>query len=225
LDTSHRTNNRIDCTVTDITNKSFKVIISTWNNSVIYGVQVSWLAHDRDTTASISGHIRTPWSWREHKKLYSADTILTLDSVESKTAFGFSHIDTDLSYNTRVRALLTEGHKIKIEAWSDSIIYGVGVNWFTHSPLSMKILSGVVRTPWTCKDPQKIHKEAIKFRVPLKSPTVVLGIRELDFDKKYNTRVIVKATNITDDGFELEICSWNDTIMYGVSAQWLAFSS
>ena len=53
-------------------------------------------------------------------------------------------------------------------------------------------------------------------------PTVMLTVTQLDVAPTAGCRVRVDANNITSGGFEADISTWADTIVYSCRVQWLA---
>lgn len=53
-------------------------------------------------------------------------------------------------------------------------------------------------------------------------PTVTTALTLVDLDKNANQRLDVYPTNITPDGFDLNINTWADSIVYQVVVTWVA---
>lgn len=58
-----------------------------------------------------------------------------------------------------------------------------------------------------------------------KPPSIILAIRYLDTDQGKNTRVKLASESVTKDGFTLKIETWDDSLVYGVVATWLALGN
>lgn len=54
-------------------------------------------------------------------------------------------------------------------------------------------------------------------------PQVVTSIDMLDIAENHNSRLRVKAENITQEGFDAVICTWADTQVWGVGVNWVAY--
>lgn len=54
-------------------------------------------------------------------------------------------------------------------------------------------------------------------------PEVTVGLSMVDIDQAKNSRVRVDPKNITEKGFDLVCGAWDDTVLYSVTADWLAF--
>lgn len=54
------------------------------------------------------------------------------------------------------------------------------------------------------------------------APKVVVGIAHFDIDNGGNARLKVRPLNVTNEGFDLVIETWANTIVYGVSAFYFA---
>lgn len=55
-------------------------------------------------------------------------------------------------------------------------------------------------------------------------PTVTTALTLVDLDKNANQRLEVYPTNITPDGFDLNIHTWADSIVYVVGVTWTAYA-
>ena len=63
----------------------------------------------------------------------------------------------------------------------------------------------------------------VTFNPPFEStPSVVLGLNQIEEDNTKNMRLEMNAYNITKDGFTAEIIQWNDSTIYEVGASWFA---
>lgn len=63
---------------------------------------------------------------------------------------------------------------------------------------------------------------AVQFPSPFtRPPTVVVGLSDLDAAR---VRVKIEATAIAATGFTLHVFTWSDTLIYGVHANWLAYT-
>ena len=54
-------------------------------------------------------------------------------------------------------------------------------------------------------------------------PTVVLSIKSLDSSKSYNLRINTEAIGVSPTGFGLNVYTWADTKIYGVTISWIAY--
>jgi len=46
LDCEHSTNLRVALQPSDVENEEFNIIITTWDDTILHGVTVTWIAHD-----------------------------------------------------------------------------------------------------------------------------------------------------------------------------------
>ncbi|XP_055889526.1 uncharacterized protein LOC129926918 [Biomphalaria glabrata] len=84
-----------------------------------------------------------------------------------------------------------------------------------------KIESGSVYLhPWTGVKEKKV---SIVFKQPFCStPYIILEPTVLDIDKNFNTRLVIKAIDVTQNGFVLQVYTYADTILYAIEISWLA---
>ncbi|MEU4341014.1 H-type lectin domain-containing protein [Nocardia sp. NPDC023852] len=67
-------------------------------------------------------------------------------------------------------------------------------------------------------------REPVTFTKPFNSPPeVTVGLSMVDIGKVANSRVMVEAENITGQGFDLVVKAWDDTVLYSVNVDWLAY--
>jgi hypothetical protein len=55
------------------------------------------------------------------------------------------------------------------------------------------------------------------------TPNILVWLSAIDLDKGHNWRVKAYATNVTSSGFDLNIDTWADTIMFSATASWVAY--
>jgi len=64
----------------------------------------------------------------------------------------------------------------------------------------------------------------VVFQSPFPAPpSVQVNLAEIDADAAPNLRVQVKAVNITNTGFTIQVNTWADTKLYATNANWFAF--
>lgn len=56
-------------------------------------------------------------------------------------------------------------------------------------------------------------------------PTVFVAFSRQDIESTYNTRVEVYAENLTTSGFDLVMHKWSTTIVYSITASWIAYGN
>lgn len=96
--------------------------------------------------------------------------------------------------------------------------------------LSSQLCVGMLTENWCLDTADRSDGEALRcFRVdigfdsPFASPPVVhLGLTGFDIDQRDPARLTLKATQITETGFQAEIWTWAGTRVYAVTFQWMA---
>jgi hypothetical protein len=64
----------------------------------------------------------------------------------------------------------------------------------------------------------------VNFLNPFESrPEVLVTVNILDADKATNVRYNVEATAISRDGFTIKITTWDDSKIYGIGGNWIAY--
>ncbi len=64
----------------------------------------------------------------------------------------------------------------------------------------------------------------VNFLNPFESrPEVIVTVSSLDADKATNVRYNVEATAVSRDGFTIKITTWDDSKVFGVGGNWIAY--
>ncbi len=70
--------------------------------------------------------------------------------------------------------------------------------------------------------PRSFYTEVF-FAAPFAYPPVVhLSLTGFDIDQAYTSRLVVRALDITANGFKAEISTWHDSRVYSTEVAWLA---
>jgi len=70
---------------------------------------------------------------------------------------------------------------------------------------------------------ERIYTKRVSFSEPFDvSPEVSVSLAHLDDYHGYNTRFSLGAHNITETGFDIRFHTWADSIIYGITASWIA---
>ena len=83
---------------------------------------------------------------------------------------------------------------------------------------------------WTLLDDgthsDRVARRHVVFERPFSAPPVIhIGIVGIDVSKDDNTRIRVRALDITGNGFVLEATTWLNTKVWSVDVSWLAIGS
>jgi hypothetical protein len=64
----------------------------------------------------------------------------------------------------------------------------------------------------------------VNFLNPFESrPEVIVTVSTVDADKASNVRYRVEATGVSRDGFTIKITTWDDSKLYGIGGNWIAY--
>ena len=64
---------------------------------------------------------------------------------------------------------------------------------------------------------------SVPFLKPFETkPDVILTVNHMDAEAKTNVRYTVKAVTVTRDGFTVQVSTWEDSKIYGITGYWLA---
>ena len=143
-------------------------------------------------------------------------------------AWGLSAVDMGKETNQRVTSYVDNlqpgGFKIHVDTWGDAKFYYGSTNWFY--PGDCDYQTGSFSTeedhPYT-KDQQKTTKKVQFSRPYAATPNVVVWLTAYDIKAGTNIRVKTNADNITGNGFDLHVDTWDDTRLYSAKASWIAY--
>ena len=106
------------------------------------------------------------------------------------------------------------------------------------SPIPWKVLSSqlgvsILTEGWnldvadtTAGDESRCFRIEIVFAAPFSAvPVVQLGLTGLDVDQRDSARVSLKATHITETGFQAEVWTWAGSRVYAVEFNWFAIGA
>jgi len=94
-----------------------------------------------------------------------------------------------------------------------------------------QVLSGTWKANSTSTPSFTLHENegersvviSVPFLRPFENtPEVILSVNKLDAEALTNVRYSVKALTVTRDGFTIQIVTWAETKLYGISGYWLA---
>ncbi len=70
----------------------------------------------------------------------------------------------------------------------------------------------------------RTYSMEVNFLNPFESrPEVIVTVSILDADKATNVRYNVEATAISRDGFTIKITTWDDSKIFGIGGNWIAY--
>ncbi|KAF8251470.1 hypothetical protein K440DRAFT_637435 [Wilcoxina mikolae CBS 423.85] len=139
LDTGHII--RIKTYASDITTTDFTIHIDTWDDSIIYGAGVSWIAYPCDHPGIFSGNVCTTdyRDWHNPDSTNGGDVTFPKDFFHTvpKVLLAVNYLDFDHRYNLRFRAYADRvwqgGMKWHVNSWADTICYNVGAAFLAFS--------------------------------------------------------------------------------------------
>lgn len=77
--------------------------------------------------------------------------------------------------------------------------------------------------PVGCAGKRGLHKQKVNFKTDfIEPPNVLSTVSFIDFAKGVDHRINTKVSNITTEGFTLDLLTWCDTRMSKVEASWIA---
>ncbi|KAB8067057.1 Metalloprotease [Aspergillus leporis] len=145
-------------------------------------------------------------------------------------AVGLTELDTSKDTNIRIKVyaerITNSGFIIHTDTWADTVLYSAGAAWFEVASTDTEFQLGDFDTlelhPWN--EAQQQHKKHIVFkRSYTEPPKVVVWLQGLDMDKHKDWRIAAHASNITTEGFDIHLDTWDDSILYSGAISWIAY--
>ncbi len=77
--------------------------------------------------------------------------------------------------------------------------------------------------PGDLLDQPRTFTADVYFAAPFTAPPAVqIGLTGFDMDQRDSARLSVRVTDISAEGFKVQITTWHDSRVYSVEATWLA---
>ncbi|KAH7153618.1 hypothetical protein EDB81DRAFT_932277 [Dactylonectria macrodidyma] len=145
-------------------------------------------------------------------------------------ALGLTWLEVASGANVRVTAfadnIANSSADVHINTWSNTALYSAGCTWLRKASNDPQFQMGQFSTqddhPW--QDRQVKTSRQITFDRPYdETPNVIIWLNQLDIS--YNTvwNVRATATDVTSNGFTINIDSSDDTWLCSATAAWIAY--
>ncbi|KAK1526988.1 metalloprotease [Colletotrichum costaricense] len=250
LDETNNANIRVRLGAETITEEGFKLNMDTWSDSVMQNAGATWLEFSPDERQYQVGSYSTLED-RDlgvpAKRVRDDATGMTLSQDITQIDFPrdayaegqppriitwLTGLDLGKDANWRIRcfarAVTHKGFELVIETWADTVCYSASASWVAHPADQEGVQSGKVSSSNVREWFPPVAKTKVKVNFAgngafEKTPKVSIGLSELDMDSAKKLRVKVFADKITPDGFIWHGETWDDSLLYTVGADWIAF--
>jgi hypothetical protein len=99
--------------------------------------------------------------------------------------------------------------------------------------LSASVQVGTLTEGWNLAEPSaedaeeaRVFRFTVFFAAPFfASPIVHLGLTGFDMDQRDSSRLLLRATEITNESFVAEISTWRESRVYSAEFSWLALGA
>ncbi|KAF8600143.1 hypothetical protein BDV93DRAFT_496966 [Ceratobasidium sp. AG-I] len=148
---------------------------------------------------------------------------------------GLNCLDFDHKANPRIIARIdglngdhnstTAKATVHLNAYADTVLYSAGCTWLDVGKQDRDFQFGEYRTGQSTENANKPSFQ-VRFDKPYALvPNIVVWLKYLDISNNENCRIKAYATDITTTGFKLTVETWGKTLVYAVTAVWIAHSS
>ncbi|KIW12685.1 hypothetical protein PV08_09963 [Exophiala spinifera] len=119
-----------------------------------------------------------------------------------------------------VSRLTAENFVVNVDAWADTALYSGGATWVEFDDGD----NDYQPDTYTVQGQSPVNKSHVTFEHPYEGkPEVIVWLSGLTTSKDRNTRVHAYAENVTSEGFDIFIKTWADSIVFSVTATWIAY--
>lgn len=234
LDVSAAANVRVNAYVNEVQREHFKINLSSWNDTDLYGASCAWMAIEADDMDFQYGsyHTTEDHDWRETPHHNTRNIRFKRAYPDTpKVVVWLNVIDLGCRENFRIKTFATNvtatGFTIHIDTWDDTRLFSGSASWVAYTTGRSGVASGCfstidIRSP---RQEQAYNSafEAFEKGVFEKPPKVFLALNALDIDRRATMRLMVKADNVSASGMWWHLDSWRDSSMYYAGASYIAF--
>ncbi|KAK7689721.1 hypothetical protein QCA50_006360 [Cerrena zonata] len=235
ISTLHLNIPRIRCSIFEVSSCHAKIALESWEGTIgnQYNPECSWLAIARDDPDLQCGRFDTLEDHLMARPQQStARQIRFARSYSStpKVVVWLEAISTNPAHDCRVITKATNitcsGFTINIDTWSDTELLCGTAAWLAYSGNRTDIYSGTFSTDDVCRGPPRHqHSSYAPFagREFWNKPKVFTALNMLNVSNETDLRVKAYTSNVSMNGLTWNIDSWDDTILYGAEAVFVAF--
>ena len=150
-----------------------------------------------------------------------------------RVLIGFSWLDFGCEDFLRAHAsvydITPRSFKPILEYWEATICYAIGGSWLEIAPGDSDIQTGRCNTVGLERNkrvtPCTRMTQHISYYYSYKEiPEVLCWLVHLDSSNEANHRIEVFVENVTRTGFDIHFQTWDDSSIWDLGAEWLAFS-
>ncbi|KAF5975668.1 agglutinin HPA-like protein [Fusarium bulbicola] len=141
---------------------------------------------------------------------------------------GLCRLDMGTNGNFRLRSKISniqdDGYRWEVGTWSDTNLHDASYSVLSFEKEDRRIQTG--NTEWKYLSGEKSRSTYRRFTKPFKTtPGVVVFITGFDTLQGRNIRIDVSASDITRNGFTVNMKTWADTEVYNLTVSWIAHES
>ncbi|KAI5789759.1 hypothetical protein DFH27DRAFT_486288 [Peziza echinospora] len=167
---------------------------------------------------------------KHHHKIIPFKTVF---HTPPSILLGLNYLDFSCRKNIRTKLYADEISRdyfhIHGQSWASTIVYGLGCDWMALPENVLRDRHIEIGSFNTLEDHgwREYRLETtkqVKFdRAYGGIPTVAVWLNSIDMNNWRNQRVHVTATDITPEGFTLNIKTWGNSILHSAGASWFAY--
>jgi len=230
MDAAVEKGKRIHIWASDETLHGFRLHVRSWEDSVTWGVKVSWVATSEPAVVQLGSHTVGGWP---HGRL-SNDERSEVDFIRPfacapDVSVAIAAFDAQGDKNLRLWSqgceVSSRRFSIKCGSWESSVTWGTKISWVASTCPAVLQCGSLAIGSW----PHNSLKggidrwEDVCFQKAFDdAPSVAVGLMGLDADSSAPMRIDTWVDKVTKNGFRLHAKSWEDSLTWHVKVSWVA---
>lgn len=229
IDAASANHKRISTWVSDESCEGFRLHTRTWDGSITWNVKVSWIASSEPCSVQMG----TQWfgDWPRHdvaeQEVRRVDFARPSPCVPD-VAVGMAMIDAQGDQNLRImshsRSAKSTGFELSCGSKRPSTTWGIRLSWVASA--SPAALQCGCQEMGSNSDPI-VEGASRRIKVSFgrafdRPPAVALFLSGVDADFSKPTRIDTWADNVSSECFDLNVRSWEDSVLWFVKVAWVA---
>ncbi|KAG8743343.1 hypothetical protein FRC11_013905 [Ceratobasidium sp. 423] len=203
-----------------------RINLDTWGETRLFAARCTWLDISKHSLDFQFGKFNSgKMNGEDATKTRSIDIQFTRPyPVPPKVVIWLTRLDSDCGRGTRLNAvaenITTNGFKLKVETWCNTILYDIMVSWIAVPSDNSIMTAGRLVTPG---GPSSGCQQKIIFDKPFKRiPRVMVALNRIDIRNNADFRITAYPKDVTTQGMTLVIESWADTVIHSCAAGYIA---
>ncbi|KAL7790708.1 hypothetical protein V8C37DRAFT_403314 [Trichoderma ceciliae] len=191
------------------------ILVNTWADCTLYAAGVAWMAIPSSLRV-----LQTDVAYVPAEGLRTRIHFPRRFNVQPQVFCTMTELDVANNWRLEINthSITSEGFDITANASGSSILHSAKVRWLAWPGDQPQV--GVYTV--FLNEQQKGQSGYIEFdRYFTETPQVFIGLSRIDISSSHNGRLTLGVSNVTTNGFEYNVGTWGDTLLYIVRVDFL----